>query len=93
MAAPATIIDGDDDNDKLNGGDGDDYLQGGGGKDAMTGGKGNDTFIVSDVGDTVTEAAGQGDDIVFSEIASYTLTANVEMLTLILEPPTAPAIA
>ena len=48
----------------------------------MTGGKGNDTFIVSDVGDTVTEAGGQGDDIVFAEIASYTLTANVEMLTL-----------
>ena len=48
----------------------------------MTGGKGDDRYTVSDVGDLVTEAANQGYDVVISELASYTLTANVEDLFL-----------
>jgi Ca2+-binding RTX toxin-like protein len=70
------------DKDKLTGGDGDDTLNGGTGIDTMAGGKGNDDYDVSDVGDIVTEAAGQGDDFVVSHLAKYTLTANVENLTL-----------
>src|SRR5687767_5001278 len=73
---------GGDDNDKLAGGEGNDSLNGGNGKDAMAGGKGDDLYFVLDVGDTVTELAGQGYDEVSSYVASYTLTANVEQLTL-----------
>ena len=48
----------------------------------MAGGGGDDTYIVTEVGDLVTEAANQGYDTVTSSLASYTLTANVEELLL-----------
>jgi Ca2+-binding RTX toxin-like protein len=47
----------------------------------LTGGKGNDTYIVG-AGDIVVELAAEGTDTVRSAI-SYTLTDNVENLTLI----------
>jgi Ca2+-binding RTX toxin-like protein len=68
-------------NDTLNGGDGNDSLDGGSGNDKMVGGKGDDEYVVADSGDLVVESAGQGEDWVFAAI-SYTLTANVENLTL-----------
>ena len=73
---------GGDGNDKLTGGEGDDFLNGGNGKDAMAGGGGDDTYIVTEVGDLVTETANKGYDTVQSYLASYTLTANVEDLSL-----------
>ena len=48
----------------------------------MTGKDGNDTYVVDNVGDTVTELAGEGFDTVRSSI-SYTLGADVERLYLI----------
>jgi Ca2+-binding RTX toxin-like protein len=47
----------------------------------MLGGLGNDTYTVDNVGDSVTEVAGEGTDLVNSTI-SYTLGANLEHLTL-----------
>jgi Ca2+-binding RTX toxin-like protein len=47
----------------------------------MIGGDGNDTYWVGEVGDTVTELAGQGVDLVQSSI-SYALGENLENLTL-----------
>jgi Ca2+-binding RTX toxin-like protein len=64
---------GDADNDKLNGATG---------KDAMIGGKGDDLYFLAEIGDTVTELAGQGTDIVLSRLVNYTLAANVENLVL-----------
>ena len=48
----------------------------------MTGGAGNDTYVVDAAGDTVIEAASAGTDTVQASV-SYTLSANVENLTLI----------
>lgn len=64
----------------LNGGAGDDLLDGGAGKDVMTGGAGDDVYVVDIVGDVVNEAVDGGYDVVRTNVASYTLTANVEAL-------------
>ncbi|ESQ89999.1 hypothetical protein ABAC460_09535 [Asticcacaulis sp. AC460] len=51
------------------------------GNDSMSGGGGNDTYVVNSAGDTVTEAVGQGSDLVESAVA-FSLGDNVEHLTL-----------
>jgi Ca2+-binding RTX toxin-like protein len=56
-------------------------LDGGAGADTMAGGAGNDTYVVDNAGDTVTENANEGTDLVQSS-ASFTLSANLENLTL-----------
>jgi YD repeat-containing protein len=57
-------------------------IDGGAGADRMAGGRGNDTYVVSDTGDQVTEADGEGHDTVESHRWSYTLSDNVESLIL-----------
>jgi Ca2+-binding RTX toxin-like protein len=57
-------------------------LDGMGGADQMAGGDGDDKYYVDNVGDVVTELAGQGNDTVKSTI-SYSLGANLENLILI----------
>src|SRR6185312_3214368 len=69
--------------DVLFGGEGNDVLNGGLGADDMYGGTGNDTYVVDNVGDTVTENANEGIDTVRTTLTSYTLGANVENLTFI----------
>ena len=61
---------------------GNDIIDGKAGADNMQGGLGNDTYTIDNVGDLVTEAFNQGTDSVKTTI-SYTLTANVEKLTLL----------
>ncbi len=56
-------------------------LDGGTGADTMAGGAVNDTYIVENVGDVVTEAAGAGTDVVQSSI-TYVLGNEIENLTL-----------
>jgi len=70
-------------NDTLDGGAGDDLLNGGGGTDTMAGGAGNDTYVVDRFSDSVTEGANAGTDTVHSTV-TWTLGANVENLTLLL---------
>jgi Ca2+-binding RTX toxin-like protein len=66
--------------DSLYGGTGHDLLSGGAGADYMEGNDGNDAYIVDNVGDVVAEASGEGVDIVYSNLATYTLAAEVENL-------------
>jgi Ca2+-binding RTX toxin-like protein len=68
-------------NDTLNGGAGSDTLNGGTGNDSMAGGTDNDMYLVDSTADVVTEAGGQGTDLVQSSV-TWTLSANVEHLTL-----------
>lgn len=48
----------------------------------MIGGLGNDTYIVNATGDTITENASEGTDLVQSSV-SFTLGTNIENLTLL----------
>jgi len=66
----------------LTGNDGNNYLDGKLGADNMSGGKGNDYYWIDDLGDVVLELANEGTDEVKASI-TYTLTANVERLTLL----------
>ncbi len=75
------ILIGNSANNTLNGGAGNDRLDGGLGSDTMVGGTGNDTYVVNQVGDVVSETAGQGTDTVESSI-TFTLGSNVESLVL-----------
>ncbi|AXA41179.1 Hemolysin-type calcium-binding repeat (2 copies) family protein [Rhizobium leguminosarum] len=67
--------------DTLLGGAGNDTLDGGAGADTLLGGAGDDTYIVDNASDSVTENASEGTDMVRTNLASYTLGANVENLT------------
>jgi Ca2+-binding RTX toxin-like protein len=67
--------------DTLLGGAGNDGLWGGGG-DTLMGGVDNDRYYVTS-GDIVSEAFNEGHDTVETELASYTLTPNVEDLVFI----------
>src|SRR3954447_13410998 len=73
---------GNGDANVITGNSGNNIIDGAGGADTMAGGLGNDTYIVDNAGDVVTEALNAGTDTVQSSLANYTLTANVENLTL-----------
>lgn len=68
-------------NDRLLGEAGNDTLYGGAGTDKLEGGIGDDTYTIDDALDLVIENANEGNDLVNASI-SYTLTDNVERLTL-----------
>jgi len=61
--------------DSLVGGGGNDVLDGLGSADTMAGHAGNDVYFVDTFDDVVTEAAGQGRDLVYTS-ASFQLTAQ-----------------
>ncbi|MBP2636896.1 MAG: Hemolysin-type calcium binding domain protein, partial [Firmicutes bacterium] len=68
-------------NNVINGNSGDNILDGRSGVDTLSGGFGNDTYFVDNTGDSVTEGAAGGTDLIKASV-SYTLSNNVENLTL-----------
>ena len=68
-------------NNIIIGNSGTNLLDGKAGADGMAGGAGNDRYLVENIGDTVTELAGEGDDFVYSR-TDFVLGANVERLYL-----------
>lgn len=81
-AAPTTTVTGTAAAEKLTGTDGADRLDGAGGGDTLAGGLGDDTYLVTQAGTRVVEKLGEGIDTVQSRV-SFTLTENVENLTLL----------
>ena len=66
----------------INGNGSDNTLDGAAGADNLAGGDGNDTYVVDDLGDVVTEAAGKGTADLVQSSVSFILGANVDNLTL-----------
>ena len=66
----------------ITGGSGNNIIDGGAGADHMIGGQGNDTYYVDNAGDVIEENPFEGDELVYASF-SYTLSANLEHLTLI----------
>jgi Ca2+-binding RTX toxin-like protein len=69
-------------NNLLVAGGGNDILDGGAGADQMYGENGNDVYLVDNIGDDVREGLNTGTDTVRASV-SFTLSANVENLTLV----------
>ncbi|WP_183610654.1 M10 family metallopeptidase C-terminal domain-containing protein, partial [Rhizobium leguminosarum] len=65
----------------ITGGAGNDTLNGGAGADTLIGGAGSDIYIVDNAADSVAENADAGTDTVRTNLASYTLAADVENLS------------
>ncbi|MDD1444150.1 calcium-binding protein, partial [Dolichospermum sp. ST_sed3] len=75
------IILGNSANNIIFGNAGNDTLDGGGGSDALIGGAGDDIYIVDSTTDIITENANGDTDTIQSSV-TFTLTTNVENLTL-----------
>jgi Ca2+-binding RTX toxin-like protein len=65
-------------NDYIEGGGDNDFIDGGAGFDTMLGGTGNDVYVVDSRYDVVTEAAGEGSDVIYA-YADFELTAGSEV--------------
>ena len=77
----SNILSGDDGIDTLIGAGGADFLVGGLGNDIMIGGLGDDNYYVDSLGDSISEAAGEGNDRV-AAASSYVLAAGQSVETI-----------
>jgi Ca2+-binding RTX toxin-like protein len=85
------VLNGGTGNDVLLGQEGNDFLDGGFGNDTLYGSVGNDTYVVDAIGDVIIEGFNEGTTDLATTSIDYTLTDNVENLTLYVgNPPTIP---
>lgn len=70
------------DNDTIYGDNGSDLLDGGIGKDTLFGGQGDDTYNITDKDAILVEYADEGEDMVVSSLATYTLASHLENLSI-----------
>jgi Ca2+-binding RTX toxin-like protein len=70
-------------NDTLRGGAGNDVFEGGAGTNFLVGGAGDDLYRVESSTDVIVESANEGVDTVESSASTFTLSWNIENLTLI----------
>jgi Ca2+-binding RTX toxin-like protein len=80
-AANASLIGGAG-NNSLVGNSFDNTIDGGLGSDTMVGGTGNDYYVVDNLGDRIVEVSGAGTDSVLSNVISFTLSSDIEVLIL-----------
>ncbi|YAF72752.1 calcium-binding protein [Pseudomonas sp. G7(2022)] len=73
---------GNDQDNVINGNAANNTLDGGAGVDTLIGGAGDDIYIVDNSQDVVIEQIGEGHDLIRTN-TSYTLSANIEDLTMI----------
>jgi Ca2+-binding RTX toxin-like protein len=76
------ILIGDSAPNILYGFEGNDALDGKGGADTMFGGPGDDIYYVDNGSDNVVEKPNEGNDTIYSSVASYALPGSVETLVL-----------
>jgi Ca2+-binding RTX toxin-like protein len=77
------VLTGGNASNSLYGNEGNDRLDGRGGADQMTGGTGDDVYILDNVGDSVFEAGGEGNDTIESSVTiNSSNSLNVETLKL-----------
>ena len=78
----ADTLTGDANANALTGNAGNDFLDGGAGADTLNGGAGDDTYVVDDIGDTLTDLSKKGGIDSVRASVSFTLGAVFENLTL-----------
>lgn len=66
----------------ITGNAGNNRLDGGAGADSLAGGSGDDTYLIDNIGDTVREFSGQGNDLVLSSVSFGLGNQYIEYLIL-----------
>ena len=69
--------------DQLFAGLGNDTLDGGLGADLMVGGGGDDIYYIDNVGDSIQEVAGEGNDTVYVSVDNWVFSDNIENVRLV----------
>ncbi len=77
------VLTGSDGDNQLVGAGGNDSLDGGAGADLMAGGGGDDTYYIDNVGDTIQELAGEGNDTVYVSVDNWVFSDNIENVKLV----------
>jgi len=82
LATGSINLTGNEFGQSLYGNDGNNVLNGGGGIDYMVGRKGNDSYVIDNPRDVISELAGEGDDMILTNI-DYALAPGLSIETIV----------